>query len=65
MKMWGGGCSAVKCKMFFITVETKALNFIILKAFCVRELEKTFCPILKLTNVCLNWIYKKKQYIEG
>ena len=43
----------MKCKMFFLTVETKTLNFMILEAFYARESEMTFSPILKLMNVCL------------
>jgi hypothetical protein len=39
--------------MFFITVETKALKFMISKAFCVRQLGMTFSSILILMNFCL------------
>jgi hypothetical protein len=39
--------------MFFITVETKTLKFMILNAFCVRQPEMTFASILKLMNFYL------------
>jgi hypothetical protein len=50
----GRGCSAVKYKMFFITVETKTLKFRTLKTFFfVKHSEMAFSSILILMNFCL------------